>query len=73
MNIKINDERIIEKNPYKAFTLYITTAKSSDVGFETCTFLSLAAQLRSFLSLEVALRGYDLRFFIQDYFPKHVT
>ena len=42
MNIKINDERVIEKTPYKVFTFYIATANSSDVGFETFMFLLLA-------------------------------
>jgi len=72
MNIKINDERVIEKTPYKVFAFYIATANSSDVGFETFMFLLLATQLRSFPSLQVDLGGHDLRFF-QNYFPKHVT
>jgi hypothetical protein len=72
MYIKINDERIIEKTPYKVCAFYRAAADSSDVGLETCTFLLLATQLRSFLSLQVDLGGHDLRFF-QNYFPKHVT
>jgi hypothetical protein len=71
MNIKINDERIIEKTPYKVFAFYIATANISDVGFETFMFLLLTKQLRSFPSLQVDLGGHDLRFF-QNYFPNHV-
>jgi hypothetical protein len=72
MNVKINDERINEKTPYKVFAFYITTANSLDFGFETFTSLSLATQLRSFPSLQVDLGGHDLPFF-QNYFPKHVA
>jgi len=72
MNIKINDERIIENTPYKVFAFCIATANSSDIGFETYMFLLLATQLRSFPSLKADLGGHELRFF-QNYFPKHVT